>query len=413
MAKNKIKITVSGRIYFLILIGLLSPMANAKESKLDLQAIKENVQKLFAPESSEDYRTVHLNELSNFGYTPSDTQALPVVTTPNGRTTPAIQGASAQSQSSVIQNQYMGNFTINDAVRMAVLRHPDISQAISSLSSQNAYIDVAKAGYYPQLSGGMSTGDMTSGERGRQLISLNATQMLYDFGKIKSGVDTEKAKLLVSQASVLVAVDDIAAQVATAIVNIKRYQEITRIAREQIKGVSRIAEIANLRANAGISSQADPIQAQSYLESAQSNLIAQETQLNMYKQRLRTLLGQDASGRNLIIPDSLIINSDLYGETQFNKIPKMMVAKAEMDVAKAQKLQTKLSSYPTINVKGSLSQAINGVNPNNNKDDGYYNSIMFEASSNFYQGGAVQSQTKAASFAEEAAKAKVNSRPLA
>ena len=59
-------------------------------------------------------------------------------------------------------------------------------------------------------------------------------------------------------------------------------------------------------------------------------------------------------------------------------------------------------------MRGSLSQAVNGRNPNNNKDDGFYNSIMLEASSNFYQGGAVASQTRSASYAEEAAKARVN-----
>lgn len=59
-------------------------------------------------------------------------------------------------------------------------------------------------------------------------------------------------------------------------------------------------------------------------------------------------------------------------------------------------------------MKGSLSQAVNGRNPNNNEDDGFYNSIMLEANSNLYQGGATASQTRAASYAEEAAKAKVN-----
>ncbi len=47
-------------------------------------------------------------------------------------------------------------------------------------------IDVANAAYYPQISGGLGTADLTKGERGRQFVSLNATQMLYDFGKTKS-----------------------------------------------------------------------------------------------------------------------------------------------------------------------------------------------------------------------------------
>ena len=101
-------------------------------------------------------------------------------------------------------------------------------------------------------------------------------------------------------------------------------------------------------------------------------------------------------------------DSELYRDPKFNQIPSMMVEQVGVEIAKLQKQKTKLSNYPTLNVKGSLSQALKGRNPNNNEDDGFYNSIMLEASSNFYQGGAVASQTRAASYAEEAAKAQVN-----
>lgn len=395
MAKNKIKQKWVGAIP-LIFFSLYASSACAEGSKINLNSVKENVQRLFVPESNQDFTKFQLNKLSNFEYDPSQIQQLPVI--------------SSTSQAMVVSRNASlpQHLSLYDAVKVAVMRHPDISQSISALAAQNANIDVARAGYYPQLSAGVSTGDMTSGERGRQLLNLNATQMLYDFGKIKSSVNTQEARLLAAQAEVLVSVDQIALETASAIVNIKRYQEITRIAREQIKGISRISEIANLRANAGISSQADPIQAQSYLESAQSNLIVQETQLNAYRQRLRTLLGTEVAGMTWEIPESLVQASSIYSEPQFNKIPKMMLAKAQVDVAAFEKKQTQLSRYPTLNVKGTLSQAINGRNPNNNKDDGTDSAIMFEATSNFYQGGANASQTRSASFAEEAAKAKVN-----
>ncbi len=161
--------------------------------------------------------------------------------------------------------------------------------------------------------------------------------MLYDFGKIKSSVDIQKAKLLQEQANALVNIDDIAYQTANAIVNIKRYQEIVRIADQQIKGIARIAEIANLRANAGISSQADPVQAQSDLEAAESNKIVQENQLKQYQQKLRNLLGHDVSHQQIKIPESLVKNAGLYEQTQFNLVPEMMAAQAAIQVAKFQK----------------------------------------------------------------------------
>ncbi|WP_172440237.1 TolC family protein, partial [Escherichia coli] len=82
---------------------------------------------------------------------------------------------------------------------------------------------------------------------------------------------------------------------AQTIINIQRYKKLIQIANQQIAGIKRIQEMANLRANAGISSQADPIQAQSYLQSAQSALIAQQSLLSQNQQPLYTLLGFDVS----------------------------------------------------------------------------------------------------------------------
>ena len=134
----------------------------------------------------------------------------------------------------------------------------------------------------------------------------------------------------------------------------------------------------------------------------------QETQLRQYQQRLRTLLGYDVSANQWLIPDAVLQRSDLYTDPNYSYIPSIMQAQAAVEVAKSQKQQVKLSIYPSINIKGSLSQAVNGRNPNNNEDDGFYNSIMLEASSNFYQGGGVSAQTRAASYAEQAAQAQVN-----
>ena len=374
--------------------------AHADSSKEFMQSVKSGISQIFVPKPDENYNKADIHTLSNFQLDTSKVQELPV-----------IQGSDRTLAFSKNQPTYqpVSQLSFNETILRALQRSPDVSQSVSVLAGQGAYIDVAKAGYYPQLSGGLSTGDLSSGERGRQLISLNATQMLYDFGKVKSGVDIEQAKLAAEQANVLLSIDNVAYETANAIVNIKRYQEITQIAQQQINGISRIAEIANLRAQAGISTQADPVQARANLEAAQANLVVQQTQLKKFQQKLRTLLGADVTGQDWAIPERAVRDSDLCRDPEFNKIPSMIAAQAQVEVAKFQKQQSKLTNYPTLSVKGSLSQALNGRNPNNNEDDGMYNSIMLEASSNLYQGGAKASQTRAASYAEEAAKAKVNS----
>ena len=406
MLKNQSKVVLrqnlcKRRIQCLIcIVPLHIGYAYADGSKEFMQSVKSGISQIFVPKPDENYNKADIQNLSNFQLDTSKVQELPV-----------IQRSDQTHNFSKNQPVYqpVSQLGFNETILRALQRSPDVSQSVSVLAGQGAYIDVAKAGYYPQLSGGLSTGDLSSGERGHQLISLNATQMLYDFGKVKSGVDIQQAKLSAEQANVLVSIDNVAYETVNAIVNIKRYQEITQIAQQQINGISRIAEIANLRAKAGISTQADPVQARANLEAAQANLVVQQTQLKKFQQKLRTLLGADVTGQDWSIPERVVRDSNLYRDPEFNKIPSMIAAQAEVQVAKFQKQQSKLSNYPTLSVKGSLSQALNGRNPNNNEDDGMYNSIMLEASSNLYQGGAKASQTRAASYAEEAAKAKVNS----
>ncbi|MNZ03694.1 Outer membrane protein TolC precursor [compost metagenome] len=381
-------------LYFCIASSVSISITKAETASVNSgKSLTKKVSQLFKPTPDESYRSVDFQKLSNLGFDQSQFQRL------------GNDGNYLPTSTAMWNNQV----SLIDAIQYAVQRNPNISQAISTLAGQNAGIDYAKAGYYPQLSGGITTGDLGSGERGRQLLTLSATQMVFDFGKVKSGVSVERAKVQVEQANVLVSIDDIALDVAQSIVNIQRYLQLNKIAEQQIAGIQRIQEIANLRANAGISSQADPVQAQTYLESAQSTLIAQQSLLRQYQQHLRTLVGVDVFNKAWVIPDDLVKQSGLYNEPEFNTIPKMIAAQAGVEVAKAQKEQTRLTRYPTLAVKGSLSQAINGRNPNNDEDDGLYSSVMLEATSQFYQGGAVSSQVKMASYAEEAAKSKVNS----
>ena len=380
---------------------LLFPVTFASANTEQPSSVKSKINQIWQPKPDDQANTIKIDDFNRLFTNTSSVQELPKISA-------AVKtGMPSQSVRSVAVTK-RSQLDFLDAIRQALQRRPEITQGIAEVAQQQANIDTVKSQYFPQISGGFNTGDFTTGERGRQVFSISATQMLYDFGKIKSAVTVEQAKLMQDQAQLLLEIDDISYQVANAVVNIKRYEELVKIADQQISGIGRIAEIARLRAQAGISSQADPIQAQSNLEAAQSTKVVQEAQLHQYQQKLRTLLGYDVSNVNINMPSFLVEKAGLYDEIDFNNVSKMMAAQTAVQIAKFQKQQTKLNVYPTLNIKGSLSQAVNGRNPNNNEDDGFYNSIMLEASSTFFQGGAVSARNRAASYAEEAAKAQVS-----
>ena len=363
--------------------------------------LKDKISGLFKSKPNDDYKTVQIQKFQTVKLDPIIVQGLPQVT----------YGAVAPDANTGPVESRLSEINLVDAVQIAVKRNPSIGQAISTMAAQNSNIDVAKSQYYPQISGGISTGGnlASSEQRGRQMFTISASQLLYDFGQVKSNVTSQEARLQLQQANVLVSIDSIATETAATIVNIERYKKLVAIAEQQVKGLQRILGITELRAQAGISSQADPVQARSYVESAQSALIAQRSLLRQNQQRLTVLLGFDSMGKSWTIPENLVEVSDLYKEPDFNMIPNMLAAQAEVEVAKADKKRTDLSRYPTLSLVGSVSQAVNGTNPNNNKDDGFYSSVALEANTKLYQGGAISAQIRSAGFAEEAAKSKVNS----
>ena len=162
---------------WLLYVATLSvPMTHATPPSEQYHTLKNNLTKLFVPQSSDEFKVAQMQKLSNFSVDSSLGSDLPVVG--SGRPQETIPTAFWQNQSKVLK----------DAVQIAVQRNPEIAQGISALASQNANIDVAKSGYYPQVGGGVSTGDLgKKSTRGQQLLTLSATQMLYDFGKVKSG----------------------------------------------------------------------------------------------------------------------------------------------------------------------------------------------------------------------------------
>src|SRR3546814_15573809 len=68
------------------------------------------------------------------------------------------------------------------------------SDLVARLNARTEEVTIAEAGYRPQLSGGIGSGfDNIIGSRWQPRANLSATQMLFDFGKVKSSVDAAEA----------------------------------------------------------------------------------------------------------------------------------------------------------------------------------------------------------------------------
>jgi adhesin transport system outer membrane protein len=302
-----------------------------------------------------------------------------------------------------------------DAVRRAVARHPSIADAIATLAQQSGGVDVARAGYYPQVKLGMGAGLNNSGgaRRGNgMLASASLSQMLYDFGKVSGAVDQSEAQVRRQQAIVLRQIDAVAQQTAEAVVRAHRYQSLAAIAQEQVNAVEKVLETARLRAKSGLSTRADPLQAESRVESARANLLQVKSLLAQSRERLATLLGGPAPALVAALPQQLASELRFDQPPDSSLLPEVLTAEADRRVAAAQLDVAKAQRYPTLSLDVSANKAMGGVNPGTLERNGFNHTVMFNLSSAIYQGGAMDAQVRSATAAEEAARMRIDAARL-
>ena len=294
---------------------------------------------------------------------------------------------------------------LKQAVHMALQHHPSIADAVATLAQEDAGIDVAKSGYYPQVRMGLGSGNASNvvNNTSSTLLSTSVSQMLYDFGKVGASVKQAKARVIRQHGYVLKQMAAISQQTADATVMVHRFQQLEVIARDQVKAVMDVYELAKLRGAAGLSTQADPIQAWSRVDAARANYLQMRSQRKQWIERLRTLVGPDMPSQVDALPEELLDFIGVGLEVDSDALPDVQIAKADLSVASAQLDQAKAQRLPTFSVDASLDKSLNGVPQATMRPDGTSYSVMFNVSSALFQGGSLQAQIKGAVAAEEAA----------
>lgn len=300
-----------------------------------------------------------------------------------------------------------GPLPLEELVGMAVDWHPAINQELGRILQEGEQIRVAKAGYLPQIQGGVSTQfnsntDSGSTRRHVQMLNFSVSQMLYDFGKVSASVGIAQAGELVAQAGLLSMVDEVARDTAGSVVEALRYAQLLRVAREQVDGVSAIANLARRRNELGASNQSDTVQAQARLSAARATVLSMETERARWLSNLQSLTGlREPPEMDEELPLALG-RSCMTAKPQWDNIPAMLEARAERMRAQSEQEQARANGLPTLSIKGQSSKALNSM-PSSYTGDGV--TVALEVSAPIYQGGATVAQRRAASYATGAADA--------
>lgn len=300
---------------------------------------------------------------------------------------------------------------LREAVAIAVNRHPSIISAVAGIAQQQSQVDFAKAGYYPKLSAGVSSGRVNTYGYG-QIVSVTLSQMLYDFGKVEGSVTQAQGQVWRQQALLLKQIDTIAGQTAEAVLEVHRQQSLLQIAKEQISAIQEVIQIVKMRADSGLTAQSDFIQATTRLQSALANRQQATTQLNQWRARLSTLVGNPLPPTVADLPSDLELAAHLDSTPDYSQLPDILVAEAERQSAYGQLQNAKAQRYPTLALEATANQALSGINPENGLSHGRYNTLMLTGSMQLYDGGAVSAQIRGANAGIERAESSINENRL-
>jgi len=302
-----------------------------------------------------------------------------------------------------------GSLTLEHAVIRAVSWHPTIREAIGNLATQNQMVETAKAKYYPQISAGMENGySHTGSDSGfSPALVLSLSQMLYDFGKVSSQVRAETAGVAQQQANVLVSIDTIALDTATALVQVQMWQQMVKTAREQLEALSGIGKMAQERNTEGASSLSDVVQTEARIEGARSTLMQYQASLDSTRATLMTYLGW----RNLhevsdAFPQKLNSSCDI-AEPDDRLVPAVLAAWAQANIAQANLDYANAQMTPTVTLEPQVRHYLNNRYSNNDTLDRTQYTAFVNVAMPIYQGGGLTAQRDAAEFALETAQSAI------
>lgn len=294
--------------------------------------------------------------------------------------------------------------TLKEAVNRAVRWYPSVAQAVGKLQQDTVGIQAARGGYYPKIRGGINTGyDGTYGAQPN--FNLTASQMIYDFGKISSGVDAAVADQHISQSLVLLAVDNIVRDTAGAVIEVQRFRGLSAAAQAQLKNVQAIGELVTERNDKGASTKSDRVQAQARVEAARSTILETEGKLSRWESTLANLTGGSSNVDPALDAPIWLTQACEVNEPDWARVPVVLQAEAEQKAALAQLNLSRAEVWPTVSLEANSGYDF-GQGSNSGTSDLSYK-VGFNVTGDLYEGGSASARARAARYGLKSADAAI------
>lgn len=289
--------------------------------------------------------------------------------------------------------------TLESAALEAIAWHPSLGEAVGVLNARGEEIAVARAAYRPRIDAGVGMGyDNRIGANWRPRPQVGASQMLFDFGKTRAGVEAARAGTRAGHAELLLAIDTLVRETGLAVIELQRAGALRIVATTQLQRIGEINRMVRDRYDAGAATRSDALQAQARVEAAQAALTQIDAEQRRWQSNLAFLTGRRTPPTVSTAAPAWLGESCARAQPALDDVPAVMVADAFKARAEADLRRSEAERYPTIAFGGDAATDL--LSPFGNRNT--YN-FGLRVSSSIFNGGAARARVRGAGHAVQAA----------
>ncbi len=196
--------------------------------------------------------------------------------------------------------QLFGDSTLTVLIQKAVANNYDLSNAVKNIELAKSRLRISKSAYYPEISAsasytpeksslGIDHTDMYS-RIGQAGLSMNWE--LDVFGNIRKNVKSQKQYYLASQEDYRGVMVSLTAQLATAYIQLRTYQEQLEVARHNLKSQEEILQLNETKLQAGLTSKLTVAQARGLWLQTQATIPGIEAAIYSQANTISVLTGE-------------------------------------------------------------------------------------------------------------------------
>lgn len=304
------------------------------------------------------------------------------------------------------------SLTLQDAILRAFARNPQISEAAAQIRVGKGNLDEAKSAWYPQISlqgtaGKSHQTDSAGSLSNNASAGVQLSQLLYDFGRTGGSISQQEYLSDAYRYSLYSTMTDVALSTLQAYLSVKRYQALSLAARDNIASLERVRDTARLRADAGLSSQSDVLQAETRIAGMRATVEQYRAQQRSAQAQLTVLTGV-VSDNLPDLPQSLLDQKVTLDKIPYENSTLVRAAQAKQQAAIEEVNQTEAQHWPTLKVQAGRTRYENSGGGGSYWDD----QVQQAVDAPVYQGGAVSAKVRAAEGQRQAAQAEVEKAKL-